>query len=407
MRAIARALLSSSLICGLGLAACSGDDTSTDTGGGGGGATDAGRPDTGPIFPDATVDAGPRPDSGVVDSGTGPRRYCLDNGNASIERTAVPVAAASAPASLGSGEDAVLSCIDQPFPTGVDGQITFVSCMRVVGTSSVPSQAALDALEIAVFLESDPRTGQPNDPTFDPTTGADRQPAARIEPDVVIDRNSPNCAGGVQVEIGRNAIGTNAVRSTLPYVIRMRTLTSSTAPGPRQWATVYNTHIIVPPDAVTGGQIGNCTAQACSGVVNLVAVEAASLSSIVQASGANPAGASDLNDQVGDGYAMLRVADCGGVPLVGATGGFSPAPGALGYLTRGAWSNAMATDADGLVVGVGFTGTSSLAPAQVTGAAGVIREAGACTETYGGARFSVYPDAITVLPVGRTTVVND
>ena len=395
------ALLSSLAI---GLAACSSDGTATDTGGGGATPDTGFTGDRGFVFPDATQsrpDTGPGLDSGPRDAG----HYCAAAGAVDVRGKTVNVGMATTAPSTG-GQEAVLSCIDQSYPMGVDGQITFRACLQFVSGSTVATQAELDDLEVAVFHATDPATTMPTDPTFDPRTGADRAPRARVGVDVVIERRNLGCNGGTQIELGRRSMGARALRTTIPYIIRLRSKTSTQAGA--VWVTSYHPHSIIPPDSIIGGQVGFCTPQDCTGFIDLIAMRRSAVTTLAQATGVNPAGATNLGDERGDGYAVISASDCARLPMNNAVAGFSPTPGAAGYLRDGRYDRAAtATDPSGLYLGFGFANTSSTSPLAVAGAVGVLRNAGTCTEEFAGQELRVYPDALTVMRSGRTNVLHD
>lgn len=393
-------LLKSTGICALtlsfGITACGGDgDGDKDTGMSGG--MDAGIVDRGNLTRDVGfLDTGPRPDATPTDAG----HYCAMGNNVTVDGTAVAVGSATE----SPGAAAILSCIDAPLPILRDGRITLRSCMNFAnGTTGTANELA--DLEIAVFPATQ-LAGGAIDPTFDAVTGLDRAPNDRLDVDVVLQPNSVACPSGVEFEIGRNSQN-DFYRASVEYTIRMRSKTSTTGAG--IWATAYFDRQIVLPDRVegAGGSISNCTPQDCTGSIDLVAVRRATVSAFIAASGANVAGATNLDDNVGDGFAMITAEDCQRTPLANVVAGFAPAPAASGYIVGGAFTAAATdTDATGLFVGLGFSGTSSTAALPVKAAVGVLRDLGACTEEFSGDEIPIYPDSITVYRSGRLTTLH-
>lgn len=382
------------LVCALalGAAACDGDDDNKD---GGSDPTDAGSRDSTNILPQDSgplPDTGPRPDATPRDAG----HFCTNAGAIDVRGTTVNVDEATAAPLSPRGAASVTTCIDEPAPPALELPVTFRGCVTFVGGSTTATDNELMGLELDVFLAKN-RMGAVVDPTFDGMTWANRaQPEERIATDVVIDR-TPNCGSGVQIEIGRGSVGPASVRSSVEYVIRIR----STAAG-GIWATSYHHAAIVFPDRVVGGGGGRCTPQDCTGQFDLLAIRKTAIGAFNTAAGANPAGSADLDDGVGDGYAIVEAWDCGRLPMRNATAGFAPAPAGGGYIIDGTLSTmATATDGSGLYAGLGFTNTSSLAAATVTGAVGILRDADTCTEEFSGAAFRVYPDSVSILRSGR------
>ncbi len=380
----------------LGATACDGDDDTNDAGPA---ARDAG-------FRDSTVinrDSGPRADAGFNPDAT-PRdagHYCAAAGSVDVDGTAVPVDNASAIPAIATGE-ATISCFDGAQPPVQDQPITFRGCLTLVGGSTTASDAELDELDISVFLAKD-AMGDEVDPTFDPTDWSNKATAATtVGTDVVLLRNNSTCRGGTLIELGRASLGSAALKTSISYTIRVR---SKATGGP--WAATYHHNAIVFPDRLeVGGGFGRCTPQDCVGRYNMVAVRKSAATDFATAAGANPMGNGDLDDMVGDGYALIEAWDCTKTPMSNATGGFVPAPAAAGYLADGAFSTtAGGTDISGLYAGVGFTNTSSTAPLEVTAAVGITTD-GTCTEEYSGAAFKVYPDSVTVYRAGRAHLLH-
>src|SRR5262249_31199959 len=106
-------------------------------------------------------------------------------------------------------------------------------------------------------------------------------------------------------------------------------------------------------------------------------------------------------------YALVFAHDCRDNGIDNAVAGFSPAPDKTGYLDgTGAFSAALhETSALGLVAGLGFSATSSTAPASVTSAVGVTRD-GTCTESFSGGSFKVWPDSVTVWSTSKGNVLH-
>jgi hypothetical protein len=65
---------------------------------------------------------------------------------------------------------------------------------------------------------------------------------------------------------------------------------------------------------------------------------------------------------------------------------------------------ATTTSTAGILLGLGFTGTSSVAPRQVTVGAALSLD-GMCAEPYAGRAVPVYPDAISLVRLGRENTI--
>lgn len=371
---------------------CSSEDGPADTGTGDSGvhpdAVVIDEPDTGVMPRDGGLrDAAPAPDAAM---------YCTTNDEVRVGGVEVAVGAASAQTVAGGGRPDILC--QRPTPGTFNDPMFVRGCLEVIG--GAPSPAELAALDIAVFPATD-LAGAPVDPTFDPDTGADRQPNERVETTFDIDTNVPAsaCASQVQVEIGFDAPSANALLTEREYTIRVRTASAAGS----IWATHYLTGTIGRNDNISRIGGGECSTQNCYFRVNLTLLRQSTLTAFVNGAGAAIPGATNLDDGLGAGYAVLELDDCNGNRMTHAVAGAAPAPLADGYVS-GSMLDTAAVDstADALYVALGFTGmtANTTAGQEVTIAVGADRS-GACTEEFAGTPITVYPDAITVLQISR------
>lgn len=376
------------LLSTLGLACSDGGDTPDAS------AADAGAQDAQMVFPDATT-----PDSGFTnDTGTpdvGPRdagHYCAADERVTVNATAVALSGAASETPVEpTGDRSELSCFTTRPSLMLFGQIRFRGCARVLGPK--PTQAELDQLDIAVFRAASAQ-GQPVDPTSDPETGVDRSPALRVNASVTAVANSTGCNGDVEIEIGRDSVGVDAVTTDTEYVLRVRGRTPN-AP----WAEVYDQGVIVRSDALERGasQIDRCNPQLCSGRVDLVLARKDALVATAQTL--------RVTTPETKGHALALVSDCANLPIANAVGGVSPSA-TLSYVTpRLQTSMEAATSTVGGLLAMGFTNTSSRAAGAIAVGFGLTRD-GTCTEAYAGRVGRVYPGALSVVRVGRENTLN-
>lgn len=393
-------------ILALGLAgvaltsACGSDGEKTD----GGLAADTGtpRPDAGFAF-DAgpPADTGPRPDAGQRDAGY----YCATNNEVAVSGTRVAVNPATMPPTGPENAAATVSCIDDTPPVGIRAPVRLRACLEFIGGTGAPTAAELAELQIAVFSAKD-IDGNTVNPSFDRTTGLDRATVGRIRPDIVIDSHVAQtvCRSGVRAEIGRGTVGDDGVKTDVAYTIRVR---GSTAAAARTWIPTYFFNAIARADNLEPGSSSAqfCTPDTCSVRLDVYAIRQSAVAEMQTAGGgAALMGAQDLNDGLGSGHAIIQAYDCQNVPMTNAVAGYSPAPVIKGYVNadRHLDPAAMRTAGLGFYVGLGFTGTSSATPGQVTAAVGVARGA-ACTEEFGGGKIAIFPDSFSVFRSGRET----
>jgi hypothetical protein len=345
-------------------------------------------------LPDATTpDSGFTRDTGVADAG--PRdagHYCAANERVTVNATMVTLTGAATETPVEpTGDRSELSCFTSRPDLMLFGQIRFRGCARVLGPK--PTQAELDQLDIAVFRAATPQ-GQPVDPTVDPGTGLDRSPNLRIRPSVTAVANSTGCNGDVEIEIGRDSRGTEAVTTDTEYVLRIRGRLPSSP-----WAEIYDHGVIVRSDALERGanQVDRCNPQLCSGRIDLVLARKDALIATAQAL--------RVTAPETKGHALALVSDCANVPIGNAVGGFSPSA-TVSYVTpRLQTSLETATSTIGGLLAMGFTNTSSRAAGAIAVGFGLTRD-GTCTEAYAGRVGRVYPGALSVVRVGRENTLN-
>ena len=381
-------------LLGFSLVTACGDDTPE---------SDAGVADTGArdatVVPDSGVrDSGPR-DTGGGNDASGPdsgmqAEYCVEN--EIIESPGGDIdlgGSASTVATNATGNRANVSCIDRGPPTTLLGNIRFEGCLIFSGTA--PTRAALaSSLETALFYEVHPQTNEVVDPSFDHSTGLNRGTPLNVT--VEVRDNAPQCASGLQLEIGAQAPG---VFTDVTYTFRVR---SSTTGG--EWMTTYVQGILARAD-VAGG--GGCTPSTCRFAFNLPLFRRSEVQAMITTSGVNIPGSANLDDGQGPGYAFVAARDCTDSALQHAVVGFSAAPAAEGYLSAQSQFDAAleTTSSSGLYAGLGFTITSSLGR-TLHGGVGVQRFQNECTEGFGQRAFRVYPDALSLVFFGRETVFN-
>ncbi len=383
----------------LGATACGSSDE-TDAGSGADAGVDAGQ-----IQVDATVvDSGPQPDAGMPprpDAG----HYCTMNGAVDVNGTAVPVADVSGQAQTTTGNGAVTSCIDGP-PNdnpGFISELCFAECANFHGAT--PSEAEVMALQVDVFLQTE--DGSPVDPSYDYTTGVDRQPSANAGSGYDWVANTSDCDSGWQLEIGYNSSG-DTLNSETSYIVRVRTAT--TAPG--TWPTMYMYNFIRRNDQSPDNNCGNDEQRIPSRAFEFPIIPASMIANAVSAVGSPVVGADDLRDGLGKGHAIIEARDCaggGGQTMSGVSAGFSPAPQGAYYLGEDntVQSGDTETLTSGLFIGVGFgsnTATSSSA-INVAAAIGLTTD-GTCTEEFGGLEIPVFADGVTFLRMNRETVIH-
>ncbi len=378
------------------LSACSSEDTPPDSGVTGADASDpvdlgvAMIPDVG--RPDAQV----RPDSGLADAA----QECVMNGAVEVDGVNVNVGTTTMEPVNGVGQAGDLRC---RAPLSLRVLMRVQGCINFIG--AVPSQAELDQLDIEVFSAVNPDDGEPTDPTYDPATGLDRTPAARVSPDVVLSYDQTACPGGVRMVLGGESIGTSALGTGTSYIIRTRSSTVGIV-GEPLFVDQYFFGMIVYGDQLElgGGATDRCTPAACAGRMDLVVARRHALHLIGGMTGTAIEGFANLSDHVGSGHAMIQTMDCGGISMSNVASGFTPAPAARSYLTAtNAHSGAATvTSTTGILLGLGFTGTTTAAPRTITAASAVTSD-GACMLPFAGGAFPVYPDAISLVRLGRET----
>lgn len=384
------------LLFAVGITACSSEDTPD-----AGSQPDASEPlDLGvAMLPEAgRPDAQTRPDSGVMDASV----ECIMNGAFRVDGTSVTVGETTARPVNRAGASAVLGCRRPSLNIGAPMRMQ--GCLSFVGAA--PTSAELAQLEIAVFNAVD-TNGMPVDPTYDPATGADRSPLERISPDVVFTVEPNVCPRGVRMVMGRDALGANALRTDVEYIVRTRSAT--TTAGEPLFVDQYNFGVRVLSDALEAGgaSLDGCTPQVCSGRSDFVIARRHALHLIGGMTGRAIEGFANLSDHVGSGHALIQASDCTGLTMSNAAAGFAPAPAATTYLTSGLahGGGATVTSTVGLLLGLGFTGTTTTSPRVITGAAAV-STTGMCAEPYAGRTFPVYPDAISLVRLGRDSLVS-
>lgn len=391
---LASATLALSLVL---LPACSGDDSTAD---GGVSNADATQPvDLGVVsVPDAgRPDAQPRPDAEPMDAAT----YCLENDAFEVEGTSVTVGDTTADPVNRLGEAASLSCRARRPSLNLGLSIRMEGCLSFIGAT--PTPAELEQLEVAVFFARN-ASGDPVDPTYDPATGRDREPDGRLSPQVVYDTASAACPSGVRLTLGRDSVGMNAFNSDIEYVVRTRSAT--TTAGQPLFVDQYNFGIIGRSDRLEGGSGEGCTPQQCAARLELTIARRAAFQALAGQTGANIPGLADLSDHVGSGHAMVQTHDCTDLTISNVASGFAPAPAARSYLTTdlGFGAGATVTSGSGVLLGVGFTGTTTVAPLTVT-AGSAVTENGSCAEPFAGRTFTVYPDAISLVRLGLENTI--
>ncbi len=395
---LARITLASATIA-LTLTACSSEESSPDGGVSPADATtladmgvamlpEAGRPD-----------AQPRPDAGSMDAAM----ECIDDGTMTVDGTEVMVGPAGMHPVSRLGAQAVLTCRGRRPTLSIGAPVRAQGCLEFVGGRA--SLGDLDRLDVAVFYAVDPDTNTPTDPTLDGRTGLDRTPTARIRPDVVLTNEPALCPNGIRMVMGREAEGPDTIRTDLEYVIRTRSSTVGAA-GEPLWVDQYHWGITIRSDQIDGASADRCSPTTCSGRIDLVLARRSALRAIAGQTGAMIAGLADLDDHVGSGHLMVQALDCTGLTMSNVSAGFVPAATARSYLTAGyGYSNmATTTSTTGILLGLGFTGTSSVAPRRVTVGAALSLD-GMCAEPYAGRAVPVYPDAISLVRLGRENTI--
>jgi hypothetical protein len=206
--------------------------------------------------------------------------------------------------------------------------------------------------------------------------------------------NSTGCNGDVEIEIGRDSIGVDAVTNDTEYVLRIRGRLPSSP-----WAEVYDQGVIVRSDALERGasQIDRCNPQLCSGRVDLVLARKGALVATAQTL--------RVTTPETKGHALALVSDCANVPISNAVGGFSPNATTSYVNPRLETSMEASTSTVGGLLAMGFTNTSSRAAGAIAVGFGLTRD-GTCTESYAGRVGRVYPGALTVVRVGRENTLN-
>jgi hypothetical protein len=361
-------------------------------------ATDSG-PDGGGL-----PDSGPRADVGPVDGG----HFCTTGGEVSVNDVDVRVGEASMPGKTPTGMFSDVAC-RRPTAGAFNDAIFLRGCVTFLGDA--PTQAermqleSNPTLEIALFPARD-QGGNPVDPSFDFTTGADRSPSEKLELEVDFDTSvsAAVCPSQVQVDIGFDAPTTNAISTEVEYILRVR---SSTATGDL-WATMYYFGVIARNDSITRIGGGECTAQTCFSRLNFTVARRSALQMLAQQQATPIPGANNLSDGLGSGYSLVEALDCDNTPIRYAVAGFAPAPLNDGYFSGTTFDPAaMETGAEGMYMALGFPGqaaTSSMAIDAVA-AVGVQRDP-TCTEEFAGQMIQIYPDSISVLRTGRENVLH-
>ncbi|MFO0728993.1 MAG: hypothetical protein U1E65_34760 [Myxococcota bacterium] len=340
------------------------------------------------------IDAQPRVDAGPRDAG----HYCVENMHIPAGNMSVAVASTTITPTNPQDNRSSMTCIGVRPNLNIGAPVRFRGCASFIG--STPTQAQLDELQIAVFPAQ--LNGQPVDPTYDPRTGADRTPAARIHPSIH-KAFSGNCEHGVEIEIGRDSVGQNGLVTDVAYTLRV----SSSSVAGNTWMDAYHFNVTVRSDGLENGSAGTdrCTPQTCSGRVNLILVKKAGFVDLAAHAGLNNLGS--LDDHSGPGHAIIQANDCLDIPMRSALAGFNPVPAETNYLTGGltiSSPRATATSTSGALVGFGFAETSSVTPVSVGMAVALSRD-GACTEAFGSVVVPVYSDAISFVRSGRETTL--
>lgn len=371
---------------------CGGTDTPADSGM----EADAGVADMGflPQVDAGFPDAESRPDAGPRDSG----HYCVEGDQITVGTKHVMIGSTSTVPTNPQGTRSSMTCIATRPNLSIGAPVRLRGCVSFIGTR--PSQAELDELEIAVFPAQ--LNAQPVDPTYNPATGADRTPAARIRPSVS-KSFAQNCEHGVEVEIGRDTTGVNGLVTDIPYTIRVR---SSSVAG-NTWLDSYHFNVAARSDFLEQGSssIDRCTPQTCSARLNMILVKKAAFADLAARAGVPNLGS--LDDHSGPGHVLIQANDCQDIPMRRAIGGFSPVPAETRYLTGALglpMPAATETSTSGVILGLGFAGTSSAAALSVAGAVALSRDL-ACTEQFGAALIPVYPDALSFMRSGRETTI--
>jgi hypothetical protein len=381
----------------------------------GGAGTDGSSEDTGGI--DGGLDGGSLDvipgDVGHHDGSTpDATRYCAINNEIDVAGTNVAITpVTSQPTSAGNA--AAVSCIDQPpMMFNFTAPIYIRGCMTAVGStindSDVNTNRANPSINVAIF-SAKTATGAV-DPSFDPATGLDRQPSQRLPVGFSIDHVpvTASCMSGYQLSIGFGVALDKAIQSQTDYIIRV----TSTSAASQIWAATYYYGVHVPNDDVilTGAAtLGECDATKCRMLKNFNVFKSATLSQWVSQAVTPVPGATNLADGKGAGYGVIETYSCADLPMKNAVAGFSPVPLNAGYTSAGAFmSSLMASTDDGLFVALGFMGQTAndTASTSVTGAVGINR-GGSCTEEFGGEAVRVFPDSISVIRSGKTTVLHN
>lgn len=383
----------------LSLTACSSEESPPDSGVAPADATSVADMGVAMLPEAGRPDAQARPDAGTMDAAVA----CIDDGTMTVDGTEVMVGPAGMYPVSRLGSQAVLTCRGRRPTLNIGAPVRAQGCVEFVGGRA--TLADLDRLEVAVFYALDPDTNQPTDPTIDHTTGLDRSPNARIRPDVVFTQEPAVCPNGLRMVIGREAEGPDTIRTDLEYVIRTRSSSVGTA-GEPLFVDQYHWGLTIRSDTIDGASADRCSPTTCSGRIDLVLARRAALRSIAGQTGATINGLADLDDHVGSGHLMVQTQDCTGLTMSNVSAGFTPAAAARSYLTAGyGYSNmATTTSTAGILLGLGFTGTTSVAPRLVTVGAALSVD-GACTEAYAGRAVPVYPDAVSLVRLGRENTI--
>lgn len=363
------------------------------------GATDVGSgalPEAGadepPRIEDAGFGGGDTPDGGAL---------CLVDGTVQVEGVRVPVAPVAELPSTAGGRAPDLSCIGRPFSEDASSErVCLTRCLDFFGFSPSPEQVL--ELEFHLFdaLTSD---GGVIDPSYHRLTLEERSPGRRLNIGAEVRATETlQCPSGYQLELGFPEQGA-AMRSDRSYIIRVR----SRAVADPSWVTLYLWDFARRADETErrGTRCETLGARIPDTGVGFPVLSATTLLDALEASETNVEGSLSLFDGEGRGYAMIEARDCGvlGEALSGLSFGFLPEPRAVGVWEGDTFLPDRAiTGARGLGIGLGVVPTSSATARVATG----LNPSGACTEAYGGLRYSVFPDSVTYVRIDRETTLD-
>lgn len=361
-------------------------------------------------------DAGPPRDAGFRDAGfrdAGPRRdaghYCRGANGVDVDGTSVPVddVTDEPRTEFGAG---VTSCIDDPIsPQAMSFEYCLFECVDFMGAQ--PTADDIAALEIAVFPFVDDQL-DPVDPSYDWITGQDRQPSERLPVGYNFRTvQGAICDSGWAMELGFSDLGATTLFGERLYNLRVR---SSTASSP--FIDTYYPGFIrrnaSPEVAGANCQLSSVERTTPDATFEFVIGSRDLLSAAATGAGVPVPGSDDLDDGLGNGYALIEARDCSssdGRSITNASGGFSPLP--LGdYYPDDDYDLARReryTAQRGRYLATGFAGvtaTSSLA-VDVTYAVGVSTD-GTCTEEFGGGIVPIHSDSLTVIRTNHEDVIH-